>query len=67
MGACSWVKIMASFEGDGSKVVDKFDGVNSHLCEFKIEMAMAEKELWDIVDGSEHFPHSTTDPRVIQA
>ena len=28
---------------------------------------MAEKELWEIVDGSEEPPHSTSDPRVMQA
>ena len=58
---------MASFEIDYSKVVDKFEGVNFHLLEFKMEMVMAEKELWDIVEGSEQFPHSTTKPRIIQA
>ena len=58
---------MASFEGEGSKVEDKFDGVNFHLWKFKMEMVMAERELWDIVEGSEQFPHFTTNPRVIQA
>ena len=58
---------MTSFEGEGSKVVDKFNGINSYLWKFKMEMVMAEEELWDIVEGSEQFPHSTTDPSVIQA
>ena len=57
---------MASYEGEGPKVVDKFDGMNFHLWKFKMEMVMAEKELWDIVDGSEEPPHSTSDPRVMQ-
>jgi hypothetical protein len=61
------VRIMASYEGEGPKVVDKFDGVNFHLWKFKMEMVMAEKELWDIVDGSEEPPQSTTDPGVMQA
>ena len=67
MGACSWVRIMTSFEGEGSKVIDKFNGFNFQLWKFKMEMVMAEKELWDIVEGSEQFPHSSTYPRVIQA
>ncbi len=58
---------MASYEGEGPKVVDKFDGVNFHLWKFKMEMVMAEKELWEIVDGSEEPPQSTMDPRVMQA
>ena len=39
---------MASFEGEGPKVVDKFDGANFHLWKFKMKMMLAEKELWDI-------------------
>ena len=58
---------MASYEGGCPKVVDKFDGVIFHLWKFKMEMVMAEKELWEIVDGSEEPPHSTSDPRVMQA
>ena len=58
---------MASYEGEGPKVVDKFDGVNFHLWKFKMEMVMVQKELWEIVDGSEEPPHSTSDPRVMQA
>ena len=59
--------IMASYEGEGPKVVDKLDGVNFHLWKFKMEMVMAEKELREIVDGSKEPPHSTFDPRVMQA
>lgn len=55
---------MASFEGEGPKVVDKFDGVNFHLWKFKMEMVMAEKELWEIVDGSEEPPSSDAEARV---
>ena len=36
---------MTSFEGERSKVIDKFDEVNVHLWKFKIEMVVAEKEL----------------------
>ena len=39
------MKKMASFEGGGPKVVDKFDGITFHLWKFKIEMVLAEKEL----------------------
>ena len=58
---------MASYEGEGPKVVDNFDGVNFYLWKFKMEMVKAEKELWEIVDGSEEPPHSTSDLRVMQA
>ena len=60
------MKITASFEGEGSEVVEKFEGVNFHLYKFKMEMVMIEKVLWNIVEGSEEFPHSTTDLCVIQ-
>ena len=59
--------IMASYDAEGPKVVDKFNGVNFHLWKFKMEMVMAKKELSEIVDGSEEPPHSTSDPRVMQA
>ena len=29
---------MASFEGEGPKVMDKFDGVNFHLWKFKMDL-----------------------------
>ena len=56
---------MASLEGDVSEVVDKSNGVNFHLWKFKMEIVMAENELCDIVEGSEQFLHSLSDPRVI--
>ena len=58
------IKAMASFEGEGPKVVDKFDGVNFHLWKFKMEMVIAEKELWEIVEGSEKAPSCDADARV---
>ena len=58
------IKDMATFEGEGAKVVDKFDGVNFHLWKFKMEMVMAEKELWEIVEGSEEPPSSDAEARV---
>lgn len=58
---------MAFFEGEGPKIVDKFNGVNFYLWKFKIEMVMAEKELWGIVDDSKEPPHSTSNLRVMQA
>ena len=54
---------MASFESKGLKMVDKFNGVNFHLWKFKMEMVMAKKELWEIVDGSEEPPPSSSDPK----
>ena len=59
--------IMASYEGEGLKVVDKFNGVNFHLWKFIMEIVMAKKELWEIVDGSEEPPHSISDLCVMQA
>ena len=47
---------MVSFEGEDPKGVDKFDGVNFHLKKFKMEMVLAEKDLWEIVEGSEEPP-----------
>jgi hypothetical protein len=58
---------MASFEGEGPKVVDKFDGVNFHLWKFKMEMVIVEKKLWEIVEGSEEPPLLSSEPRVIIA
>jgi hypothetical protein len=59
--------IMASDEGEGPKVADKFDRMNVHLWKFKLEIQMAEKDLYEIVDGSEKPPHSSSDPHIMQA
>jgi hypothetical protein len=55
---------MASFEGEGPKVVDKLDGANFHLWKFKMEMVMGENKLWEIVEGSEEPPLLSSKPRM---
>ena len=45
MGVYFLVKNMASFEGQGSKVMDKFDGVNFHLSKFKMEIVFVRKRV----------------------
>ena len=53
-----------AFKGEGPKVVDKFDGMNFHLWKFKMQMVLAEKELWEIVKGSEEPHFSSIGPKV---
>ena len=36
--------------------IDKFDGSNFHLWKFKMQMALEDKDLWDIVSGGEVEP-----------
>ena len=47
---------MASNEGEGVRVIDKFAGENFGLWKFKMEMILAEKDLWEIVEGTEAPP-----------
>lgn len=54
---------MASSEGEGLRLVDKFNGDNFSLWKFKMEMILSAKDLWDIVDKSELPPPSTADER----
>lgn len=42
---------MAASEGDGVRIIDKFNGVNFGMRKFKMEMILAEKDLWDVADG----------------
>ncbi len=42
---------MASFEGESTRVIDKFNGENFSLWKFKMEMVLASMDLWEIVDG----------------
>ena len=51
-----------SFEGEGPNLVEKFDDFKFHLWKFKTEMVLAEKELWEIVEGSVEPPFSSTNP-----
>jgi hypothetical protein len=39
---------MALFEGESTRVVDKFNGENFNLWKFKMEMVLASMDLWDI-------------------
>ena len=54
---------MASNGSESLTLVDKFNGENFSLWKFKMEMVLASKELWDIVDGSEEAPPSTADEK----
>ena len=48
-------------------VVDKFSGDNFSLFKFKMEMILDEKDLWDIVEGTEKAPPIGSDEKVILA
>ena len=47
---------MASSNNDNLPMLDKFNGDNFGLWKFKMEMVLAAKDLWVIVDKSES-PH----------
>ena len=47
---------MASSNNDNLPMLDKFNGDNFGLWKFKMEMVLAAKDLWDIVDKSESPP-----------
>ena len=49
---------MAFRENEGLKILDKFNGENFNLWKFKMEMILASRDLWDIVDESEEAPPS---------
>ena len=55
------------FEGENPKVVEKINEVNFYLWKFKMEMVLAEKELWEIVEGCEDHPFSSRNPKLIIA
>jgi hypothetical protein len=58
--------MMAYLESKTARVIDKFHGENFSLWEFKMEMALASVDLWDIVDGSKKAPPSNLDPKVLR-
>jgi hypothetical protein len=58
---------MALYESKTTRVVDKFNGDNFSLFKFKMEMILAEKDLWDIVVGTEKAPSIESDEKVISA
>ena len=47
---------MASSNNDNLPMLDKFNGDNFGLWKFKMEMVLAAKDLWDIVDKSKSPP-----------
>ncbi len=55
---------MASFDGESTRVIDKFKGENFNLWKFKIEMMLAFMDLWEIVDDTEEPPSFDEDPKV---
>ena len=48
-------------------VVDKFNGENFSLFKFKMEMILDEKDLWDLVEGTEIAPPTGSDEKLILA
>lgn len=54
---------MASFEDDGARVIDKFNGENFNLGKFKLEMGLGFIDPWSIVEESEAPPPSNVDPK----
>ena len=46
---------MATTTNDYTRI-DKFDGTNYHLWKFKMQMVLEEKDLWDVVDGTDERP-----------
>jgi hypothetical protein len=57
---------MAYLESEAARIIDKFHGEKFSLWKFKMEMALASVDLWDIVDGSEKAPPSDADPKVLK-
>ena len=58
---------MASNEGEGTRVIDKFNGDNFGLWKFKMEMILSEKDLWEIVEGTEKPPPSDAEDKLKKA
>jgi hypothetical protein len=54
---------MALFEGESTRVIDKFNGENFNLWKFKMEMVLASMDLWEIVDGSKRLHHPMRTPK----
>jgi hypothetical protein len=51
---CIWRELglqtlaMAMYEGETTRIVDKFNGDNFSLFKFKMEMILDEKEMWTL-------------------
>ena len=54
----------ASNEGEGLRLIEKFNGENFSLWKFKMEMILVEKDLWEIVEGTKGPPSFDVDPKV---
>jgi hypothetical protein len=46
--------------------IDKFNGENSNLWKFKIEIILAFMNFWNIVNGSKVVPSSNLDPKMLK-
>lgn len=57
---------MISFESDAARIINKFNGGNFNLWNFKIEMLLAFMHLWGIMDGSKEALPSNADPKVLK-
>lgn len=55
---------MTLLEGDGARVIGKFNGENFNLQKFKLEWGLASMNLWGIVDNYEETFFSNVDPKV---
>ena len=58
---------MASSGGEGVRIIDKFNGENFGMWKFKMEMILVEKDLREVVDGSEEPPSEDADPKTKKA
>ena len=47
---------MASRVEDSISRIEKFDGLNFHLWKFKMQVVLEDKDLWNIVNGTEVEP-----------
>ena len=57
---------MVSFESEAIRVINKFNGGNSNIWKFKIQMLLVSIDIWNIVNGSEESPPSNVDPKVLK-
>lgn len=55
---------MTILDGEGARVIDKFNGDNFNLEKFKSEMGLAFVDHWNIVDEYEGAPSLNIDPKV---
>lgn len=58
---------ISSSGGEGVCIIGKFNGENFGMWKFKMEMILAEKDLWDVADGSEEPPSEDADLKTKKA